>query len=172
MEEGRYRARGIQGALGETKGGAEQVAVEFEFLDEPVKGQRITWFGYFTDKTTEHTVKALRTCGWQGADLTDLSGVDANEVILVIQNEEYEGTWRSKVRFINSLNGGLALKNPLDENKARAFAARMKGQILAIDQSSGQRRAPASTSSSSRSRVGGVVSPEPPPPGEADDIPF
>ena len=46
--------------------------------------------------------------------------------------ETYEGKVRAKVKFINS-TGGMALKNPLDQGQAKAFAAKMKAKIAAFD---------------------------------------
>jgi len=172
--KGRYKACGVAGGLGEASNGREQVAVEFEVLEGDFAGERITWYGYFGDdpgkgkKTpTEITVEALRNCGWQGDDLSDLRGIDANEVSLVIDHEEYQGSTQAKVKFVNRL-GGLALKAPMSPDKAKAFAARMKGKIVAASKSAGQ--APTQ-------RNGGGAHPNAPgtredgPPRE-DDIPF
>lgn len=185
IPNGTYRARGTQGMLGETSTGKEQVAVEFELLEEGFVGTRIAWFGYFTDKTQARTIETLRNCGWQGTDLTNLEGVDANEVSLVIEQEEYEGKWSPRVRWVNIPGSGLALKSPLSADKAKAFAARMRGQIAAIDQAAamgGQCRAPPPSSGRApapaaadprNGKTGGVLSPEPPPYGnDESDIPF
>lgn len=163
MENGTYKAKAIGGGLGETSKGAEQVAVEFSLLDEGFNGWRITWFGFFTEKTTESTIRALRTCGWQGTDLTDLTGIDTNEVLLVIENETYDGKTSPKVRWVNPLGGGLALKNPMAPDKAKAFAARMRAQIAAVDATSGQRR--------TSTKPAGMNTNEPPPHTD-NDMPF
>jgi hypothetical protein len=138
LDAGTYRAKAIEAALGETDTGKEQIAVRFSLLD--CENQEITWYGYFTDKTLETTFKALRTAGWKGQDLMDLSDLcgreDAPEVFLVVEHETYEGKTTAKVRWVNGA-GGLALKKALDPNKAKTFAARMKGQIAAFDRSAG-----------------------------------
>jgi hypothetical protein len=138
LDAGTYRAHAIEAALGETDTGKEQIAVRFKLLD--VEGQEITWYGYFTDKTQETTFRALRTAGWKGQDLMDLSDLcnpqTAPEVFLVVEHETYEGKTSAKVRWVNG-TGGLALKKALDPNKAKTFAARMKGQIAAFDRSAG-----------------------------------
>lgn len=161
IQDGTYRARAVGAALGETKGGKEQVAVEFELLtDDLTPGQRITWFGYFTEKTTARTIESLRICGWTGSDLTDLEGIGANEVELVVENEEWEGKTRAKVQWVNKAGGGLSLAAPLSADKAKAFAARMKGAVLAFDQAAGQPRKPAPKKVNVTI---GSVSPTPPP---------
>jgi hypothetical protein len=143
LDAGIYRARAIEAALGETDTGKEQVAVRFELLD--VEGQQITWYGYFTDKTLETTFKALRTAGWRGQDLSDLSdlcGQDTPEVNLVVEHEtDQQGKVRARVRWVNG-TGGLALKKALDANKAKAFAARMKGKLVAYDRTAGSPKPP------------------------------
>ncbi|NNB90527.1 hypothetical protein [Corallococcus exiguus] len=184
LENGRYKARAAQGALGFTSGGKEQVAIEFTFLgndgSEPYAGQSITWFGFFTDASLEHTIKALRACGWQGNDVSDLTGIESNDVSLVIENEEYEGKWSPKVRWVNPLGSGLALKQQMEPTQARSFAAQMRGRILAMEQGTGPRRAPApapARGAQQQSRGGsrppsyGGGPPEPPPLTD-EDMPF
>ena len=137
IEAGTYRAKAVQGVLGLTQGGKEQVAVLFELVGA---AQRLTWYGYFTEKTTESTFKALRTAGWKGQDLSDLSDLsspDVPEVDLVVEHEpDQQGTVRAKVRWVNS-TGGMGLSAPLEVNKAKAFAAKMKGKLAAFDRSAG-----------------------------------
>ncbi len=168
IRNGVYRGRGLQAALGRAGTGKEQVAVQFQLMDaDGVSGPTITWYGYFTDSTYERTVESLRHCGWAGDDLSDLSGIDTNEVSLVIENEEYEGKATPKVKWVNAPGGGLALKEQLSADEARSFAAQMKGRILAMKQGQPKKPAPGSA----RSRSGGVLSPEPPPYADSD-IPF
>jgi hypothetical protein len=184
IENGTYRARAVFGQLGETSTGKEQVAVEFELLD--LEGQpRITWFGYFTEKTEQRTIEALRRCGWMGLDLTDLRGLDSNEVSIVVEAEEYNGTWTPRVKWVNA-PGGMALKAPLMGAKASAFAARMKAKIAAFDQSQAFKPRPGPPTAAPAPRAQakpngrpaksqGVLSPEPPPIAHdpsADDLSF
>lgn len=137
IEAGTYRAKAVEGALGETSTGKEQVAVVFDLLDA---GQKITWYGYFTDKTLESTFRALRTAGWTGQDLSDLSTLsreDVPEVHLVVEHEDdKEGQPRARVRWVNS-TGGMGLKSALAPDKAKAFAARMRGAVASFDRNAG-----------------------------------
>ncbi|WP_242394826.1 hypothetical protein [Anaeromyxobacter oryzisoli] len=156
IDEGTYRARALEGALGETSTGREQVAVRFALLDfEP---RTITWYGYFTDATTESTFRALRTAGWRGQDLSDLSDLsreDAPEVHLVVEHEvDPQGKFptRARVRWVNSTQG-IGLKEQLAPDKAKAFAARMKGALLAFDRANGaSSSAPAPSSRAAQAR--------------------
>ncbi len=68
LNPGKYRARPIAAALGLTSKGTDQIAVTFELLDPA--GERITWYGFFTEKTTDRTLESLRHCGWKGNDLS------------------------------------------------------------------------------------------------------
>jgi hypothetical protein len=156
LEAGYYRARAVEWALGKTEKGKPHVAVRFEtFDDQGLPGEHITWYGYFTEKTEERTLESLQHCGWEGDDITDLSGIERNEVQLVVERDEYEGKVRSKVAWVNKPGGGgISIKAPLDEAEKAQFAREMKAKVLAMRQ--GQRRPPASRSASARA-------PEPPP---------
>lgn len=166
MQNGTYRAKPLGAALGVANTGNEQVGIEFQLLDEP--GGNITYYGTFTEKAAQHTIKALRVSGWRGEDLSDLSSIGADtalEVHLVIENEEYQGTVRAKVKWVNA-SGGLAFKTPLTGDGAKAFAARMRGAVLAFDKSAGQPKPNSRT---------GAQPPEPPHPAsdvDYDDVPF
>ncbi len=131
---GRYQARAIEAALGESGNHNPQVAVHFklEGVDET-----ITWYGSFSEnlgsgkKTPlERTIESLRLCGWVGDDLSNLQGVTDNDVSLTIEHDSYDGNVRAKVKWINP-PGGLALKAPLSADRAKAFAASMRGKVIA-----------------------------------------
>jgi hypothetical protein len=131
---GRYRARGVEAALGMTGTGKEQVAILLRVVEEGGEnhGAELTWYGYFTEKTAERTLESLRHLGWTGDDLTDLSGIDANEVSIVVEHEEgQDGKLRARVQWINAPGGGLAMKDRLDGAAAKAFATRMRGMAIA-----------------------------------------
>lgn len=132
--DGVYAARAITGALGTSGTGKEQIGVEFEIQDE--QGGHITWYGFFTDKTMDRTIETLRLCGWKGSDLNSLDGLGDNEVSIVLETEEYEGKSRQRVQWVNRA-GGLAMANPLSADQAKAFAAKMKGAVVAYDMAKG-----------------------------------
>lgn len=168
IENGKYKARGVKGELGLTSTGKEQVGVELALTGDGYVGTSLTWYGYFTDAALPFTIKTLRTLGWQGSDLADLSGIDANEVELVVENEEYEGKNRTRVKFINAI-GGLSMKEPLPADRAKAFAAAMKGKILGVEQANGQR--PQAAKSKPSSAPAPRANPEPKPAADFD-VPF
>lgn len=134
--KGRFRARGVTAALGTSSNGNPQIGVELTILDGEYQGASITWYGSFTDAATPYTLEALDNLGWTGDDLSNLTGIDRNEVSIVVDEEEYEGEVRDKVKYINK-PGGLAMKNAMSEGQQKAFAASMKGAVLAHRQASG-----------------------------------
>lgn len=132
IDEQTVRARAVEGALGTASNGTEQVGVQFVLLEGPDEGKNITWYGFFTEKTVDRTIESLRLCGWQGDDLSDLTGIDANDVYLVIAHEENQkGETIARVQWVNGQPQGLAMKDRMDEGTAKAFAERMKGHVLA-----------------------------------------
>lgn len=139
LAAGTYRARPVRAALGVTGTGKEQIGVLFDLVDPP--GERITWYGYFTEGTFDRTIESLRAIGWSGTDLAEFQGDIVpqgfdREVELVVKQEEYNGKVSAKVAFINS-GGGLAMKDVLAPDAARVFAAQMKGRIAALDHAQG-----------------------------------
>lgn len=178
MNNGFYRAVAKEAKLGTTGTNKEQVAVLLETMHEEtgeLTGETITWFGYFTEKATERTLESLRLLGWQGSDLADLSTVGTKEVVIVVEAEEYKGVWRPKVKWINDPeSGGIALKAPLDDAKAKQFAAKMKGTVLAFDKKASAPKVNGSPLAAAKKAKpsGGVLSPEPPPFADSDDVGF
>lgn len=133
MPEARFRGRRIDHALAWAGKGAkrkEQLAVQFEFTTPEVKGRTMTWYGYFTDKTTESTLKAMRTMGWKGNDPTsgwpDPASKDNPEVELVIQHERNQNNrWIARIRWVNG--GGIAVRDVMNEADKANFAQRLTG---------------------------------------------
>lgn len=156
--EGIFRARAVEGQFGYTNGGKEQVAVTF-LLEG---GQRLTWYGYFTEKTEERTFESLRYCGWEGTDLSDLTGIDRNEVELVVEEEEYDGKVKSKVQWVNRPSSPV-MARPMDKAQVKSFAERMKGKLLAYDRSKGVTHGPPPRQQQMSM---------PPPHGDSDKPPF
>jgi len=130
IEPGNYEAKPTSAQLGYTQSGNEQVAVQFRTKE----GYHITWYGYFTEKTTKTTFGALRTCGWTGDNLADLSSIENNpqDVELAIEQEpDQQGNPRARVRWVNRPGGGVALAKPMDRGQLAAFAEKMRGKVIA-----------------------------------------
>ena len=134
LAEGKYTARAIEWSqvTQHEETGNEEIRVLFGLEG----GQTITWRGYFTEKTAERTIESLRYMGWQGDDITNVDGLDANEVQLVIKHEEYQGKTQVKVAWVNRLSG-VFVGTPMDASRKQAFAQRMKGLVLATKGAAG-----------------------------------
>ncbi len=203
LQPGTYRAQAIKGSakLGYSNKGTEQVGVQLAMLDADgvETDYTIGWYGYFTDATFERTIESLRNLGWQGDDLRDLSTVGSKPCEIVVDFEEYEGKRSLRVKFINSAGRRtVAMKNEMDASAAAAFAARMRGQVIAANGGKATRTAtpsrpaagaapaartalPAQRSAAPAPVEGGPptppesFAPSPPPSGSndfEDDIPF
>lgn len=141
IEAGVWKARACEAALGFTLGGKRQIGIDFVLLEGPNIGAHITWYGYFTDASWERTIQAMQYCGWGSSDLNDLRGIDANEVSLVIDHETHPttGEVHARAQWVNQL-GGVVMKSRMDSGQTAAFAAEMKGRIIALGASGGSKR--------------------------------
>jgi hypothetical protein len=133
IKPGKYRMKVVPGEvdLGFTAEKKPQVAVLMEFVDGENAGQALNWYGYFTDATKQSTMRALRTLGWQGNDISDLSTVTGEADCTVVVEPGYNGgSPRAKIRYIGG--GGVALRDVMTEDQKRAFAASMAGLAASI----------------------------------------
>lgn len=167
LPAGTYYAVAKGAGLGLTGTGKEQVAVEFEITTAEFIGQRITWYGFFTEKTTARTLESLRYAGLKGndiSDLSDLSREDTPVVEIVVEHDTYNGKTSAKVAWVNRQGGG-GLRNALPADAAKAFAARMRGALAVVD---------TKIKAEKSAGTNGKKPPAGPPPGHpaSDDIPF
>lgn len=147
---GFYRARARKGSeeFGTSPNkGTDFVRVAFAITEGDHKGQELTWDGYFTENTTRRTFESLRYCGctFPNNDPTDLTGIDANEVSIEVEIEEYEKDGQkktvAKVAWVNSLTRGVSPEAKMNDARKAQFKQRMLGQLLA----SASKQAPAPT---------------------------
>ena len=124
------RATGVY-ELGMTSNGTEQIGVEFVLEGGQFDGETIVWYGYFSEKAFARTIEALRICGWKGDDLANITGLDANQVMLTVEEDTYNGVTSLKVRWVNKA-GGVAMQSAMDGAAKAAFAARVKGALHAL----------------------------------------
>lgn len=119
--------------FGKAKTGTQQVLVTFEILRGAQAGQKIGWFGYFTDATTERTLQALRICGFAGDDLDKFADQRPdNEVEIVVDHEIYEGKPKAKVQWVNAPGGVLRMADPLSAADMRKFSAQFKSKLKSM----------------------------------------
>lgn len=149
---GRYKARAIAPVnLGTSKEkGTPFVECYFEITDGENKGGRARWTAYFTEKSAERTIESLQIAGWGGDDVGEfadgeLHGLDANEVEIVVELEEYEKDGEKRVtprvQWVNRLGGYLNVQNAMTKEAAASFGDRMKGLVLKVREKSGSKPA-------------------------------
>lgn len=157
--KGRYNARALGHAFGQASTGNYQIGVELEVVDGEAAGERITWYGTFSEKSAEHTVKGLRALGWTGDNLATLeaAGFGTKTASIVIEHEQdRDGAWRAKVAWVNPA-GGVAFKNKVEGAELVAFAASMKGTILALGGVERQAQPNRAQPSETHRRTGGLA---------------
>lgn len=129
IPKGTYTAKAISAEFGKSGNkGTDMVSV---YLD--VEGQgKITYFGYFTEATSERTIESLRTLGCTFPDnrVTNLTGLGTNKVSIVVDHEDYEGKPRARVKWINPISG-LKEENKMSDSAKSSLDARMKNLVLA-----------------------------------------
>lgn len=144
---GTHRAHAKEWQLGMSSTGKEQIGVMFQIIGGEHDGKHITWFGYFTDGALDRTLESLRHCGWDSDSLAELDNLGANEVELVCEDEEYEGRWRTRVKWVNRVSR-LQMKEQMSPQQVQAFAAKLRGRTVASKQKYGAQ--PSSNGSSAR----------------------
>ncbi len=179
IDPGTYKARATgECVLGTSKNaGTPFIEVYFQITEGDYKGQTARWTSYFTDKTSERTIKSMQLMGWQGDDLTAfsegaLNGLDANEVSIVLEHEEYqndagEKKTTAKIAWVNSLTGFLNIQQRMNTGAAAAFAQRMRGIVHKVKAAN-----PVPTQTKP---ANGAPPKAPPPPADTsndDEIPF
>lgn len=134
LAEGRHIARAQEWKLGISKNGTEQIAVLFETRE----GERIVWYGFFTERTVERTMDSMDYMGWDGVDVGSPMGLGKNEVELVVEHEQNdEGKTFARVRWVNRL-GGLSVSEELTGGKLANFKSRMAGLVIQRRQAAGR----------------------------------
>lgn len=113
------------------KKGTGYVAVRFK--DDV--GDTITAYLYTSDAALGRTVETLEALGWSvEANNGDVSTLHETQLLvgakaeIVVENEEYEGKVRPKVKWINDPNGGGRAEG-MAPSDAQAFAAALRAKV-------------------------------------------
>lgn len=168
------RSKAQEWALGESDNGKPYVGVSFKITDPADKQEKfVGWKGFFTELTADRTIESLRYMGFEGDDVSNLVGLDKNEVEIVVEDEEYEDQQTgevktaTKVAWVNQPRGPM-VKTKLEGEKAKSFAAQMKERFRAVDAANGKR---VSNKPGTAPAAAGPKGDEPPPMTD-NDIPF
>lgn len=104
----------------------EEMLVKFSLED----GSYVYWDGWLTGRAWQRTVEALKACGWDGVSIEEMEGMGTKEVELVLEEEEYEGTVRTKVKWVNAIGGGqMRVARPMEGDERRRFLAKMQARL-------------------------------------------
>lgn len=162
---GRHLVRVLGHVLGKSGTGTPHIAVSFE----NEAGDRITWYGYLSEKALDRTVESLQILGWDfQADnglIDRLNGTDTlvnNMAEIVVEHEVYEGKINAKVKWVNAVGGGLAAAIP--DSDAATLAASLRARIM-----TSKKVAPSTRPSAAASSPAGVGAGND---DELDDLPF
>ena len=90
IQTGTYKGRGIAGSeqYGVTSNGNDQVVVDLNLVD---LGESVSTFLNFSEAAAQYSIDRLRALGWEGNDLSNLTGIDRNEVMVSVKYETWEG---------------------------------------------------------------------------------
>lgn len=128
IKPGKYNAKVKDHAIGETKGGAPQAIIRFEFVADGTD-RELAWYGYFTDKTVERTIKALVICGLDGASASGPLEIGREVSITVDIDQDLSGNDRNVIRWVNAL-GDTGTAKSMPQSEAKAKLARFDGLVM------------------------------------------
>lgn len=116
FEEGRFKAKPVRHQMVGQGQADRRMAIEFLISDASDRakvnnGRKITWFGSLkTTKSQEFVKKVLVVCGWdpKKQPLFTKATLD-KEVVLTIENREYDGEKRSEVRYVDDPSASFGI---------------------------------------------------------------
>lgn len=157
---GTYQGRAIAGSeqYGQTSNHNDQIVIDLDLYEI---GEKVSTFLVFSDAAAPYSLQRLRKLGWTGDDLSNLVGIDTNEVPVEVKYEEYNGEMKMKVQIVTG--GTVTLQNQFDDKGRKAFAAKYKALAKSTPV------APAAQGQPARRPA---VPPPPPATGTDNDIPF
>lgn len=138
LKPGTYKACPMDWGVSKTKTGTEQIFVNIAVSGINPDGQEdlvnITWFGFLTEKAKDRTIEAIYKMGFNGdfeglALGHDSKALDVSKTIMVVtENEEYEGETNSKIKWINEIGEVHGIKR-LDKAEALSIINKYKGDF-------------------------------------------
>lgn len=141
ISEGSFKARGIAASMGKSsQKGTLCVSVTLRLEDGPHKGEMIDWVGWMSDATRARTAESLELLGFDG---DDLATTNRNEVIAVIEHEEFtkqngEAMKTARVKWLNDPKRGGAKFAALSPGETQALMGSLRGYVLAAKAAKGE----------------------------------
>jgi hypothetical protein len=83
-------------------------------------------FLYFNEKTYAYSIDRLRAAGWEGEDLSNLSGIGKNKIKFQKSSETYNGKLTHKIQIVSG-GGRFETKKPVDPKQFAARVAAIMG---------------------------------------------
>jgi len=123
--------RAIEFGFGRAKNGTEQVGVVCELVEGDFKGKQGVWYGFFnTKENSERAFRSLMYLGWDGVDLTKLTGLGTKTAALTCGEETFEGKSRWKIKFVDDPESdGIFMADRFNPEQTADFANRMSGLL-------------------------------------------
>lgn len=139
VSQGNYVGRGFgQPELGESKEKhTPYVRVALKIQGGEFDGRIVNRDFYFTEKTTQRTMEALKTCGctFPNDDITDFTGFGSTDVNFTVEHESYDKDGETKtvakIGFINQ-SGGINSESRMTEAQRSAFKTKMLGTVASM----------------------------------------
>lgn len=142
LPEGKYEVEVVDAYMTESQSGTPGLVFRFENLEGHQECTR-----WITPATTEYVIKDLETMGFPRAKLSDMENLDklkefvkGNSVRIVVEDEEYQGDYKPKVKWINKTG---AMKKESPELRANIFSI-LNGKAPALASAPRNRPAPQS----------------------------
>jgi len=155
VPNGRYTGRALPDTVvyGTAQTGTKQIAFSCEITKGRFAGEKLRWFGSFTELSEDRTIEQLVTAGarMQNGDVNDMTGLGDTEVELQTETNENPttGMLECRVAWINE-SGAVFMKTPMDDSEKKVFAKAMKDKILAIQAKHGKRKPTRASSAPSK----------------------
>jgi hypothetical protein len=132
IPEGDYRVKCVAAKIGWAGTNSEQIGLRLKITEGQHEGTMLTYYGFFSDKTEEHTMKAMRALGFAGDDVSNLSSMYNDEAIAVVIHEADSGPngtgeMRARVRWINGSD--VSMSKVMNTSELASFANRMRGRF-------------------------------------------
>lgn len=132
--------------ISESKSKQPQAFIKFKVNKGEGEGfANLTWFGGLSEKVPKdkdnapahYTVKTLLDCGFSGQEVEDLaqgiaSGVipHGKEMALEIEDNEYEGVTRSRIKWVNVIGARGPKKMSKDELAGKTNTSALRAMLL------------------------------------------
>ena len=156
MKFGFFPGRAVKESAvhGETNNGTPELVFLMRMKLEDGTTQEAPTRLYFSAEAAPFSFARLRELGWEGNDLTNLNGIDKNEVQTRLWQDTYEG--KPQIKCEIGSGPGVVTQNPMSKEAFAAKVAALTGAQVAGGAQKGKASVPWDTTK----------------PKTDDDIPF